>query len=153
MIPPTVERLLQTDAAEAAKQLLADTKNVFAVDWREEDDAIVGYCESVLRTGDLSAEITEIDDDPGFELWISHAGRRIKAPLVAGPEDRHITLYTLNQLLKPHFEIRLCADSLRGFQGLGHAGVSSAAGGGLGESGGAIRDKSDQAVSQDRSPA
>ncbi len=111
MVPATVEELLRTNSEEAVERLLADHDTVFWVDWREEDDAIVRYCEDILRTGDLSAEVADIDADPGFEMYISYRGQRTKVPLVEGLADRHITLHTLNQLLKPAFEIRVCADS------------------------------------------
>lgn len=48
--------------------MLADEDNVFLVDWREEDDAIVASCEDILNTGDLAAEVVEVDADPGFEM-------------------------------------------------------------------------------------
>ena len=111
MVPSTVEQLLQNESQQAVEALLDDQENVFMVDWREEDDAIVRYCEEVLKTGDLAAEVVEVDGDPGFEMYISHRGQRAKVPLVIGGEDRHITLHTLNQLLKPAFEIRVCVDS------------------------------------------
>jgi hypothetical protein len=111
IIPTTVEQLLSTENQSAVEVLLADQDSIFLVDWREEDDAIVGYCEGILKTGDLAAELVDVDADPGFEIYISHRGQRVKVPLVVGPEDRHITLYTLNELLKPAFEIRVCVDS------------------------------------------
>ncbi len=111
MVPATVEQLLSTESESAIEEMLADKDNVFLVDWREEDDAIVGYCEDILKTGDLTAEPVEIDADPGFEIYILHRGKRVKVPLAVGPEDRHITLYTLNELLRPAFEIRVCVDS------------------------------------------
>ncbi|HZZ00709.1 MAG TPA: NADAR domain-containing protein [Candidatus Baltobacteraceae bacterium] len=111
MIPQSIEQLLSTESESTVEAMLADRDHVFLVDWREEDDAIVKYCEDILQTGDLAAELVEIDADPGFEIYISHRGKRVKVPLVVGPEDRHITLYTLNELLKPAFEIRVCVDS------------------------------------------
>src|SRR5687768_8541919 len=111
MIPATVEQLLQSESEEAIEALLDDRENVFLVGWRGEDDAIVEDCEEVLKTGDLAAEVVNVDRDPGFELYISRGGQRVKVPLVVGSEDRHITLHTLNQLLLPAFEIRVCVDS------------------------------------------
>lgn len=111
MVPATVEQLLLTETEEAVQDLLSDEGSVFLVDWREEDDAIVACCETILKTGDLSAEVVEINAKPGFEMYISHRGRRVRVPLVVGIEDRHITLHTLNELLKPEFEIRVCVDS------------------------------------------
>ena len=111
MVPATVEQLLQAESEEAVQDLLVDEDSVFLVDWREEDDAIVGCCENILKTGDLSAEVVEVQAEPGFEMYISHRGHRVKVPLVVGTEDRHITVHTLNELLKPAFEIRVCVDS------------------------------------------
>jgi hypothetical protein len=111
VIPASVERLLQDGTREAVEDMLDDQRAVFLVDWRDEDDAIVGYAEDILQTGDLSAELVGIDDEPGFELYISGKGKREKVPLVAGKEDRHITLHALNQLLQPEHEIRVSVDS------------------------------------------
>jgi hypothetical protein len=110
VIPASVERLLQDGTREAVQEMLEDRKAVFLVDWREEDDAIVGYAEDILQTG-LAAELVGIDDDPGFALYISHKGKREQVPLVAGNEDRHITLHAVNALLRPGHEIRVCVDS------------------------------------------
>jgi hypothetical protein len=41
-------------------------------------------------------------------MYITYGGKRVQVPLVMSPEDRHIILYTLNQLLKPSYEIRVC---------------------------------------------
>jgi hypothetical protein len=111
MIPSTLENLLIRDTSEAVEKLLDDHDVIFWVDWREEDDAIVGYCEDILQTGTLAVEVEEIDDDPGFEMYLSYGDRREKVPLVGGDEDRHITIYALNQILKPDYEIRVCTDS------------------------------------------
>jgi hypothetical protein len=48
MIPTSVEQRLTTESESNIDKLLADRDHVFLVDWREEDDAIVGYCESSL---------------------------------------------------------------------------------------------------------
>jgi hypothetical protein len=110
MPPFTVERLLSSQSEEAVREFLADENNLVLVDWRGDDDAIVHECEAVLQTGDLAAEVVEIDLEPGFEMYISHRGQRVKVPLVLGIGGRHITIHTLNQLLKPDHEIRVCVD-------------------------------------------
>jgi hypothetical protein len=111
MISPSVVNLLKNPSDENISALLDDDGAVFLVDWREEDDAIVEYCESILCTGSLSAVIVDIDADPGFELYIEYAGKRTRVPLVVGPEDRHLTLHSLNQILAPDYEVRVCVDS------------------------------------------
>lgn len=102
---------IETGKEPAISALLDDESTVFWVDWREEDDAIVEYCESILQTGELAAKIVDSDSDAGFDLYITFRGNRSRVPLVIGSEDRHITIVVLNEILKPAFEIRLCVDS------------------------------------------
>ncbi len=111
MIPNSVETLLRNPSDDHVTALLADESAVFAVDGRDEDDAIVDYCESVLGTGALAAAVVDSDADPGFAMYILYAGKRTRVALVAGLEDRHHTLYTLNQALAPDYEVRVCVAS------------------------------------------
>lgn len=106
MVPDGVKKLINGNS-DVLDDLFGDHHSVMVVDWGEEDDAIVRYCENILQTGDLSAEVTNIDEDPGFEIHINYRGKRVRVPLVIGVEDRHITLHTLNQLLKPDYDIRV----------------------------------------------
>jgi hypothetical protein len=64
-----------------------------------------------MQTGELSGELVEIDDDPGFEIYIAYKEKRIKVPLTVSPQDRHITLCSLNEALAPDYEVRFCIDS------------------------------------------
>jgi hypothetical protein len=102
---------LESDDETAIDALLEDDQTVFWVDWREDDSDIVGYCEGVLQTGSLTAELVEVDTPIGCDLFISYGGQRIRVPFINGPEDRHITLCALNQALAPDFEVRFCIDS------------------------------------------
>ena len=111
MIPNSVDQLLQIPSEETIDALFDDDTAIFMVDWGEEDDAIVEYCERVLGTNSLSAEIVDADHDPGYELYISYRGRRTRVPLIVDAGDRHITLHTLNQVLAPDYEVRVCVDS------------------------------------------
>ena len=111
MISSTVSQLLSSPSEESLQAMFDDESAVFWVDWREEDDAIPEYCEGILKTGSLSGELVEIGADPGFEIYIAYNGQRVTIPVVVGAEDRHITLHTLNQILSPDYEIRVCVDS------------------------------------------
>jgi len=107
-------RAIESPTEEAIDALLEDDETVFAVDWREGDGDIVDYCESILQTGSLSAEYVDADNEAGIDLYIQYKNKRVKAPLVIGVEDRHITIVTLNKILSPDFEIRMCIDSSDG---------------------------------------
>jgi hypothetical protein len=109
-----IEKAIEAPTDESIQALLNDRDSVFWVDWREEDDAIIEYCESIIKTGVLSAELVDTDNEAGFDLYIDYKGTRVKVPLVIGPEDRHITICSLNDLLKPDYEIRFCVDSACG---------------------------------------
>jgi len=77
------------------------------VDWREEDDAIIRYCENILQTKALSAKSVSSNDDPlGFELIITYKGMNHKVMYPGEDADRDTTIITLNEVLAPDYEIR-----------------------------------------------
>lgn len=75
---------------------------VFWVDWREEDDAIIEYCEKCLKTNSLSAEIKQTSDE--LELVINYENSIYKEKVI----DRDSTIISLNEIIKPKYEIRFC---------------------------------------------
>lgn len=106
-----IAAVLETPTEKAIQELLADETTVFWVDWRQGDETIVEDCEAVLRTGVLSSERVEVDTDDGYEVHIVYRGRRHKVPLTYSGRDRHITICSLNDVLRPDFEVRFCIDS------------------------------------------
>ena len=106
-----VVAVLETTEKEAIQVLLEDEAAVFWVDWREEDDAIVGYCEAILQTDSLSAELAEIETKEGYEIHVQYRNKRIRVPLTYSLDDRHITICALNDALAPDYEVRFCIDS------------------------------------------
>jgi len=111
MLSEVLTRVIESPTEDAIKALLEDENMVFWVDWGEEDDAIIEYCESLINTGALRGDLVDVDNGAGFELYINYREKRMKVPLVIGPEDRHITILTLNAILRPEYEIRYCIDS------------------------------------------
>jgi hypothetical protein len=103
--------VLESGSKVTIRALFDDATTVFWVDWREGEGDIVRYCEAVLQTGSLTAEQVRSATPRGSDLFISCGGRRARAPLINGPEDRHIALCALNQVLTPDYEIRFCIDS------------------------------------------
>lgn len=95
-----IEQLV-THSDQSNGHLLDDSESVLWVDWRMEDDAIVNDCESLLKTGSLSAVWT---DD---QLLLRYAGTEKEVPLTETADDRHITLRALNELLAPEYELRM----------------------------------------------
>jgi len=106
-----ITAVLESASKETIRALFDDDATVFWVDWREGEADIVRYCETVLRTGSLTAEQVRTATPPGTDLFISYSGKRIRAPLINGPEDRHIALCALNQVLAPDYEVRFCVPS------------------------------------------
>lgn len=91
---------------------LADADNIlFWVDWREEDDAIIDYCESTLNTGHLTSTLKSVDNEMGFEITIHFNGQDTLIPYQGEGADRDTTLTTLNSAIQPAYEIRFCRDS------------------------------------------
>jgi len=106
-----VTDVLESEEQQAVQALLDDSETVFWVDWREEDESIANYCEGILQTGSLKAELIDVDTDEGFELHLYYNSRDIKVPLTFSPQDRHITLCSLNEVLQPDFEVRFVTAS------------------------------------------
>jgi hypothetical protein len=106
-----ITNVLESGDKAAIRALFEDDSTVFWVDWKEGEGDIVRYCEAVLKTGSLTAEWVRADTPRGRDLYISYDGRRIRAPLINGYEDRHIALCALNQALAPEYELRFCIDS------------------------------------------
>ena len=81
---------------------------VMVVDWREEDDEFVQYCENILETGHLSAELEDADNQQGFTLTIHYGEKSLLIPYVGDGADRDTTLLALSEILQPDYEIRWC---------------------------------------------
>ena len=82
------------------------------IDWREEDENIITYCEDILQTNVLSVKTNNTDNERGFETFISYKSHETVIPYQGVGADRDTTLITLNQILQPEFEIRICKESL-----------------------------------------
>jgi len=81
------------------------------VDWREEDDAIIRYCEDILHTGSLSAVVNDSDNKLGFDVVISYKGEKHIVAYPGKGADRNTTIITLNKVISPDYEIRFCEES------------------------------------------
>lgn len=82
------------------------------VDWREDDDNIISYCEDILQTKQLSVETFDADNKRGFDTIITYKNQKISIPYKGIGADRDTTIKTLNQAIQSEFEIRLCKESL-----------------------------------------
>lgn len=82
------------------------------IDWGEEDENIITYCENILQTNVLSVKTNKADNERGFDTIISYKGQEKLIPYQGVGADRDTTLTTLNQILQSEFEIRICKESL-----------------------------------------
>ena len=98
---------LAAPTAQSIQTVLEDTKTVFWVDAREPENEIVEACETRLRTGSLSAELA----GDHSEMFIIYNQKRLKVPLTGSPQDRHITIFSLNRILNPDYEVRFFTPS------------------------------------------
>ena len=106
-----ITNVLESPTDVNIQALFDDETTVFWIDWKQEDVSIVKACERVLQTGTLSAEMVEVDTPEGYEVYLYYADRKGKVPLSYSLGDVHITLWALNEMLKPDYEIRLNIDS------------------------------------------
>jgi len=82
------------------------------IDWREEDEDIITYCEDILQTGQLSVETLDAENDRGFDTIITYKNQEKSIPYKGIGADRDTTIKTLNETIQTEFEIRLCKESL-----------------------------------------
>ncbi|SDJ11359.1 hypothetical protein [Chryseobacterium jejuense] len=99
----TLKKYIETESFEELNAL--NNQHIFWVDWREEDDAIVEYCEKCLHTDALKAEMNYSGDD--IFLTITYKDQTFKEKVI----DRDPTLIFLNRVLQPDYEIRFCKGS------------------------------------------
>lgn len=85
---------------------------IMVVDWREYDEDIINYCEAILETENLSVETIDTENKQGFETIIHYHDKATKVPYQGEEADRDTTIITLNEVLEPNFEIRLCKVSI-----------------------------------------
>jgi hypothetical protein len=81
------------------------------VDWREEDENIVRYCEDIIKTGQLSAEVLNAENERGFDFIITFKNSKTNVPYKGNGADRDTTIRTLNTVIQPDYEIRFCKES------------------------------------------
>jgi hypothetical protein len=82
------------------------------VDWREEDDNIIHYCENIIQSEQLSVATTDAENERGFETTITYKGHETIIPYKGLGADRDTTIQTLNAVIGPDYEIRLFKESL-----------------------------------------
>ena len=106
-----IKNAIASPSEQAIQALLDEEDTVFWVDWKQEDEDIIGVCENILQTGRLAAELIDTDLGGGYDLYIQYGDKRVRVPLTYSLQDRHITLCSLNAALAPDWEIRFCIDS------------------------------------------
>ncbi|EPF87802.1 hypothetical protein GCM10025882_21740 [Acinetobacter gyllenbergii] len=111
-----IESILQSGTEEAYFEVFEQYEGsiyqvLMIVDWREEDEVIVEYCEKILQTGNLSVETESADNTQGFIIRLHYKDQALIIPYQGEGADRDTTLKALNQILQPDYEIRFCEPS------------------------------------------
>lgn len=81
---------------------------IMVVDWGEFDEDIINYCEKILETKSLSVETVDANNKQGFEIYIYFNDSKTLIPYQGAGADRDTTVITLNEVIQPNYEIRLC---------------------------------------------
>lgn len=100
-----IEKLISEPSEETTSLLFENNSEVFWVDWREDDDVLAEYCDSIMETHKLSSSWE------GDRLLIRYGEVTKEVPLSNSCADRHITLLTINEILSPDYEVRMVWDS------------------------------------------
>ncbi len=112
-----IEEYLSVPSVDRFYKLLGDDEAVGEelvvwVDWRAAEDEMVADFESLLKTGAISSEFLDSNNEHGFDFFIQYKDKRKRVPFVTlGTENRQEAIVTLNELLEPDYEIRFCVDS------------------------------------------
>ncbi|MCH7313548.1 hypothetical protein [Acinetobacter sp. ANC 3882] len=111
-----IETILQSSSEDAYSDVFEQYDGdiyqvLMIIDWREEDEAIIEYCENILRTDHLRAETLCAENQQGFTISIYYQDKTLIIPYQGKGADRDTTLKALNQILQPDYEIRFCAPS------------------------------------------
>ena len=110
-----LEEYLTTQNRDFFSHNFCDNNDIYEfamwIDWREEDEAIVDYCEAILKTGQLSVKTSGAENERGFDIIIFYKNQEILIPYKLKGADRDTTIKTLNQTIQPEFEIRFCKES------------------------------------------
>ena len=101
------------DVESWEKMINDDNSTMIWIDHREYDEDIISYVEDVLKTGKLSALISNKDSKQGFEIIIRFDGEDTVILYEGECANRDTTIIILNEVLKKYgYEIRLCNHSL-----------------------------------------
>jgi hypothetical protein len=84
---------------------------VMWIDWREEDENIITYCENILETKQLSVATIDAENKRGFDIIITYKRQQTTIPYKGTGADRDTTVKALNDAIKADFEIRLCKET------------------------------------------
>lgn len=111
-----LEEYLKTQDQEFFNDNFCDDEDIYEIamwiDWREEDENIITYCEDILQTEQLSVRTLDAENERGFDTIITYNNQEISIPYKGNGADRDTTIKTLNQTIQSEFEIRLCKESL-----------------------------------------
>ena len=85
-----IENYIQNSDAELFYDVFDERYDlVMIVDWREDDEDIVNYCEQILETGHLSVVLEDADNQQGFTLTIHYTEKSLLIPGRVKLEVRH----------------------------------------------------------------
>jgi hypothetical protein len=102
-MPVEIDPILLSDDDTAIHELASDTERCVIVDWREEEESLIGYVAAVIPQAGLSCAWSESGDD----LVLSYKGRTQSVGLTMSPRDRYIAIRAVNRILAGDYELRL----------------------------------------------
>src|SRR4051794_4057776 len=98
-----IDPILLSEDENAIHELACDTDRCVIVDWREEEEALIGYVADVIPEAGLSVAWNE----SGVDLVLSYKDRTLAVGLTMSPRDRYIAIRAVNRILEGDYEMRL----------------------------------------------
>jgi len=105
-----IEDILIDGDADQLQELMGDTDRVVVVDWREEEQDMLGCFAGQLPAGSLSFGFADDDEE---RLDLTYNGVRHPVRLTFSEKDRYVVIRALAKAVGPGYEIRVFRDSLQ----------------------------------------
>lgn len=112
MLPESITRILDSRDAQVIFDLLDDCSCVFWVDWRQDMDEIVANCKQALQVRRLSTQRVRPHADADVMTYVRYQNERVRVPTHSTRAGRDSALRSLDELVRPRYEIRVSADCL-----------------------------------------
>lgn len=107
-----IEEILINGDEDQIWELAGDTDCCVLVDWREDEQDMLGYFARFLPAQSLSFDFADGDDDQHYRVNVVYQGVRHEAHLTFSPKNRYLVMRLLAKAIASEHEFRVFRRSL-----------------------------------------